>query len=198
MIIKIPEETRILVLEGIAGSGKTTLKEYLRKMFKDRKLQEFTEEELLLGWKHIHVRGVSPLRVDFANVLLDHIEEKLQEDEDLFFILERFHLSMKILEWEFEKEFNRRYEEIVTRLSKLPVFVLITELKDEEIRLRMHHRERNEQWNRYCDEKLIVRGYEDLETLSVDQQKAFFDTAESQSIPYSGIHVDLNIKFLTV
>ena len=99
---------------------------------------------------------------------------------------------MKILEWEFENDFEKRYQAIVDRLKKLPVYILITRLEQSEIRKRMLHRERTSQWRTFCSEKLKLRGYDDLELLSINQQKAYFEAAEAQGIPYSAIHVELD------
>lgn len=192
MNIEIPENARIIIIEGIPGSGKSTFKELLLKHLKDRKLYEYTEQELMLGWKHIHVPHVSSLRLDFANLYIDLFEKILAEDDDAIIVLERFHLSIKVLEWEFENNFNERYEAIIERLRKLPIITLIAKLDLPDIKKRMHHRERSSQWMEFIEEKLVLRGYEDLETLSIEQQKSYFKEAEAQGIPYKEIFVKLN------
>lgn len=185
MLSQIPKDKRIFIIEGIAGSGKTTFKTALRDQFKNRNIYEFGEEELLLGWKHIHVPHMSVLRVDFFNTFLSYIENKLVEEKNSVFIFERFHLSMKVLEWEFENNFNEKYEKIVERIRALPVFILIAKLELSEIRSRMWHRDRNKQWDIFVEEKLKLREFDDLEELSIDQQKQFFDRAEEQKIPFA-------------
>ncbi|MBU2513906.1 AAA family ATPase [bacterium] len=192
MKFEIPNESRVIILEGIAGSGKTTFKGYLKEYFKGQKVYEYTEGELLLGWKHIHVPHVSVVRVDFFELFLDHLEKKLKEDKNVLFLIERFHLSMKILEWEFERDFEKRYERIISRIRQLPVHILIAKLEPAEIRKRMHHRERSSQWEEFVEEKLILRGFDDLEQLSIDQQQRFFSLAEQQGMPYSAVHVELD------
>lgn len=191
MQIALPKDARVIILEGIAGSGKTTLKGYLKKHLKSHAYYEFTEQELLLGWKHIHVPHMSALRLKFIQLFLDDLERKLKAKPEALFILERFHLSIKVLEWEFEGSFAAEYETIVQRLKQLPVHILIAELDREQIRERMHHRERSWQWREFVEEKLTLRGYQDLETLSIEQQKAFFDAASEQGIPFSAIKVEL-------
>ncbi len=192
MYIDIPKNTRVIILEGIAGSGKTTLMEYLKQQFKVPRLYIYLEQELLLGWKHIHIPHVSALRIQFMNLFLDELEKNLEQKEDAIFILERFHLSMKILEWEFENNFDTEYQKIVDRIKKLPVYILIAGLKNDEIKERMHHRERSRQWREYCEEKLELRGFGSLEAVSIAQQEAFFQAAEEQGIPYSSVQVQLN------
>jgi len=185
MLSKIPKDKRIFIIEGIAGSGKTTFKTALRAHFKDRNIYEFSEEELLLGWKHIHVPHMSVLRVQFFNTFLNYIEKKLTEEKNSIFIFERFHLSMKILEWEFESNFTDKYEAIVEKIRALPVFILIVKLELSEIKSRMCHRDRNKQWDIFVEEKLELRGFYNLEELSIDQQKQFFDRAKEQGIPFA-------------
>ncbi len=188
--IEIPEETKILILEGIAGAGKTTLKSLVRQQLKSRNIFEYLEEESLLGWKHIHVPHVSKLRMDYIELFLDYVEKKLEQEEDPLFIFERFHLSIKILEWEFENNFNERYEALLARLKRLPVFIVITTLEKHQIKERMYHRERCKQWDNFIQEKLALRGYDDLYLLSVDQQKGYLDMAEEQGIPFATVNVD--------
>lgn len=193
MKIQLPENARVIILEGIAGSGKTTYKRYLRRALKDRMYYEYSEGELLQSWKHIHIPGLSPVRMDYFERVLDQLEKKLKADEDALFILERFHLSMKILEWEFEKTFQQRYEKLLARIKKLPVHIIIAKVEMWEVRERMLHRERSsKQWMEFVNEKLKLRGYEDLEALSIEQQEKFFSLAEEQGIPYSAIHVELD------
>ncbi|MCG8333968.1 MAG: AAA family ATPase [Proteobacteria bacterium] len=192
MYIDIPKNTRVIVLEGIAGSGKTTLLEYLKQQFKSSRVYVYLEQELLLGWKHVHIPHVSALRIEFMNLFLDELEKNLEQKKEAIFILERFHLSMKILEWEFEKNFDIEYQKIVERVKKLPVHVLISELRGKQIKERMHHRERSRQWREYCEEKLVLRGFADLESVSIAQQEALFEAAQEQGIPYSSVQVQLN------
>lgn len=192
MAIDIPPETRILIIEGIAGSGKTTLRRQLKQQFEQRAIYEFTEEELLLSWKHIHMPHIAALRLQFMHRFLDYVEEKLHREWNDLLILERFHLSHKILEWEFENGFEREYDRLLSRLKKLPVLVLIAELSLSEIEERMYHRERSEQWNQFIEDKLALRGFDDLKRLSVDQQEQYLALVREQGIPFAAVHVELD------
>ena len=189
-MIEIPKETRILIIEGIAGAGKTTLKALLKAYYQDRNIFEYLEEETLLGWKHIHIPHVSSLRLDYCNLFLDYINKKLDEEQNSLFIFERFHLSIKILEWEFEKNFTERYDLLLDRLKKMPVFLVVVELEEGLIKERMDHRERSKQWDNFCKEKLKLRGFNNLEQLSIEQQNGFLRMAEEQEIPYTTVSVN--------
>jgi deoxyadenosine/deoxycytidine kinase len=192
MKVDFPEKARILILEGVSGSGKTTLKGYLKDHLKNRTVYEYIEDDLLLGWKHIHIPHLSVIRVNYFFVLLDYLEKKLKEEPDCLILLERFHLSVKVLEWEFENNFSDKYQDLLSRLQKLPAHILIAKLKPFEIKKRMMHRERTAQWDQFVKEKLALRGYTDLEQLSIEQQEAFFNTAAEQGISYSAIHVEID------
>ena len=189
-MIEIPKETKILIIEGVAGAGKTTLKEILKKYYQDRNIFEFLEEETLLGWKHIHIPHIANLRLDYCNLFLDYIEKKLKEEQNPLFIFERFHLSIKILEWEFENNFLKRYEALLNRLNQLPVFLIIVELEETIIKERMFHRERSKQWDNFIEEKLKLRSCENLEQLSIEQQNGFLNMAKEQKTPFTAVKVD--------
>ncbi len=192
MKVDFPENARILILEGISGSGKTTLKGYLKNSLKGRKLYEYTEDDLLLGWKQVHIPHLSVVRIAYFKIFLDYLEKKLADEPDCLILLERFHLTAKILEWEYENDFENNYQLVLSHLKQLPVHILIAKLKPFEIRKRMMHRERTAQWNQFIKEKLVLRGYDDLEKLSIEQQEAYFRIADEQDIPYSPIHVEID------
>jgi len=185
MILKdIIENRKIIIIEGIAGAGKTTLKNSLRQYLKNKKLYEFSEEELLLGWKHIYIPGISMLRLEYLNLVLDYIEEKLKIDKKVVFILERFHISTLIFENSMPSDFMRKYSRLLARLQRLPVYIIIPYLKPAEIADRSLHSERSEQWRDYLSEKLKFRQYSDLETLYTAEQKKVFEIAKKQKIPH--------------
>jgi thymidylate kinase len=177
----VPKDAKIIIIEGIAGAGKTTLKDQLKEQFKHKKVYAFSEEEVLFGWKHIHLKGISSLRFKLHNILLDFIEGKL--NEDVLFIIDRFHISLKVLE--LEEGFDEEYAKILSRVRKLPVHVVIPTLDRSEIKERVAHKERTEQWTDYLDEKLKLRGFTDIETMYVSEQQKVLDLAEKQGISFS-------------
>lgn len=183
--MKIAKEARIIIIEGITGSGKSTLQKNIRINFKDKKIYTFTEEELLLSWKHIHIPRISLLRMALFNKLLDYIENKLSNDKNLVFILDRFHISVKLLEWENDKNFEKSYSDLILRIKRLPVQIMIPILKDSQIKERAVHKERGIQWSDYLKEKLNLRGSSSLTSLLVKEQKNILKIANEQGIPYS-------------
>jgi len=185
----IPKDARVIILEGIAGSGKTTLKRQLKEVFRHREVYEFSEEELFLGWKHVHLPHLSPMRLAYYHILLDYIDHKLAEEPEAIFILERFHLSVIVLEWEFEANFEEDYRRLLDRLRRMPILILLAKLDPAKLKERMLHRERSRQWDNFIQEKLALRNYSDLERLSIDQQAAYFRQAQLQGIPYAATEV---------
>ena len=161
----------------------------LLNRFKDRNVYVFKEEELLLGWKHNHIPNISPLRIEFFSNLLDHIEEKLKHDRKSIFILERFHISLEIMDLGRNKDFERNYSRLISRVKKLPVFILIPTLDESVIEEKSAHMERGYQWAEFLKDKLKLRGFSDIKSLYADEQRKVLKLAEEQGIPYSEVNV---------
>jgi thymidylate kinase len=181
----IPNNARVVIIEGIAGAGKTTLHDVLKDHFKDKKIYIFTEEELLMSWKHVFIPNLLSLRIKFLNNILDYIETELKKDDDSIFILERFHITVKIFFLGAKNEFHDEYELLLSRVRKLPVCVLIPKLKESQIKERSAHKERGHQWDEYLRLKLEYRGYDDLEKIYIDEQRQVIDITKEQKIPFS-------------
>src|SRR5918992_63650 len=47
----ILSSSRIIILEGISGSGKDTLQKYLKSKLRSRVVHDYSEGELLWSWK---------------------------------------------------------------------------------------------------------------------------------------------------
>ncbi|MFT4302949.1 MAG: hypothetical protein ACMXYG_00125 [Candidatus Woesearchaeota archaeon] len=182
--MKIPNDKRLIIIEGIAGSGKSTFINILKNNFKNKKVYTFTEEELLMTWKHVFLNDINELRLNYLNKLIDFIELKLLEDNNTVFILERFHLTLKIFFIDDNKELLSMYNQLLSRITRLPVLILIPILKDSGINERSMHKERDLQWKEYLDNKLNNRGYDDLKKMYKDEQKLLMDLANKQGIPY--------------
>ena len=50
---RIALDTRVLIIEGISGSGKDTFQTYLKKKLKGRNVHDYSEGELLHSWKQL-------------------------------------------------------------------------------------------------------------------------------------------------
>src|SRR5438045_6430206 len=93
LLDKIPLNSRVLIIEGISGSGKDTFQRYLKKKLEGRDVYDYSEGEVLHSWKQLKVEGISKLRVKFMKLFVDHVRNIVSRDENAVFLLNRFHLS---------------------------------------------------------------------------------------------------------
>ena len=64
-------ESRVIVVEGISGSGKDTFQSYLGKMLKDRDIYDYSEGEVLHSWKHLQIDGIAKIRIEFMKLFVN-------------------------------------------------------------------------------------------------------------------------------
>src|SRR6266404_9185006 len=64
-------DARVLIIEGISGSGKDTFQTYLKKKLKDRDVYDYSEGELLQSWNQLQIRGIFRLRVKFMKLFVN-------------------------------------------------------------------------------------------------------------------------------
>ncbi len=72
-IERIALDCRVLIIEGISGSGKDTVQTYLKKKLKDRDVYDYSEGEVLHSWKQLQIEGILKLRVKFMRTLSVHV-----------------------------------------------------------------------------------------------------------------------------
>ena len=65
---RIASDSRVLVVEGISGSGKDTFQTYLKKKLKNRDVYDYSEGEVLHSWKQLQIEGILKLRVKFMKL----------------------------------------------------------------------------------------------------------------------------------
>lgn len=119
MEIVIDKNIRIFILEGIAGAGKNTLYRLIKEQLSDRIVYGFAEEELLFTWKQAWVNNIDEMRLYFFENLLDYCEECLQENPDVIFIFNRFHISYAIFHSQDTLDKQNRYAILIERLKKM-------------------------------------------------------------------------------
>ena len=90
---RIVLDSRVLIIEGISGSGKDTLQTYLKKKLKDRDVYDYSEGELLQSWNQLQIEGIFKLRVKFMKLFVNYVKDIVSRDENAVFLLNRFHLS---------------------------------------------------------------------------------------------------------
>ena len=184
---KISLDSRLLIVEGISGSGKDTFQTYLKKELRGRDLYDYSEGELLLSWNHLLIRGIFKLQVQLMKLFVRYVSEILSREENAVFLLNRFHLSAYVLEITKQPKLEREYDAIVNTLRTLPVHVFILELDENEIATRSLHPERSSAWQKFQQQIVEREGFRDRIERYLWQQRLMLDTAEKQQIPYSVI-----------
>lgn len=191
MKVNIPNKARIIIIEGVAGSGKDTLQQLLKAQFKNKAVYDYSEEDLLFTWKLARVKGIAKLRLELLNYFTDFMSETMKEEPQGIFLLNRFHLSNYMAHVSKDKSLQPQYELIVNKLKKLPVHILLLQLSGEEIDRRSSHMERPKSWKKYQKAMVKKEGFINRVERYLNEQKLMLDEAKKDSIPYSIIHLAL-------
>jgi thymidylate kinase len=181
---KIALHSRILIVEGISGSGKDTFQTYLKTKFRDRDVYDYSEGEVLHSWKQLEIKGVLKLRVKFMKLFVNHMRDIVLRDENAVYLLNRFHLSTYASTIIQQPKLEKEYDEIINVLRTLPVHIFILKLDENEIEKRSLHPERSGAWQKFQEQ--IAGGASFRERLET-QQRVILEAAEKQQIPYSVI-----------
>ena len=182
---RIAFDSRVLIIEGISGSGKDTLQTYLKGTLRDRDVHDYSEGEVLQSWNQLQIGGIFDLRVKFMKLFVNHVKDIVSRDENAFFILNRFHLSAYVMTIMQQPKLEREYDEIVNVLRTLPVHVFIMHLDENEIETRSLHPERSTAWQKFQQEIVKKEGFRDRLERYTWQQGLLLEAAERQQIPYS-------------
>jgi len=179
--------SRVLIIEGISGSGKDTLQAYLKRKLKDRDVYDYSEGELLQSWNQLQIEGIFKLRVKFMKLFVNYVKDTLSREENAVFLLNRFHLSAYVMTIIPQPKLQREYDEMINVLRTLPVHVFILQLNKDEIEKRSLHPERSVAWKKF-QERIVKRdGFRDRLERYIWQQRLMLEAAERQQIPYSVI-----------
>src|SRR5688572_1818214 len=138
----ILSSSRILILEGISGSGKDTFQKYLKSKLKGRDVYDYSEGEVLHSWKQLQIEGIFELRVKFMKHFVNYVRDIVSRDENAVFLLNRFHLSTYASTIIQQPKLEQEYDEIINILKTLPVHVFILQVDENEIEKRSLHPER--------------------------------------------------------
>ena len=182
LLDKIALESRVIVVEGISGSGKDTFQAYLKKKFRSRDVYDYSEGDVLHSWKQLQIQGILKLRVKFMNLFVNYVRDIVSRDENAVFLLNRFHLSTYASTIIQQPKLAREYDEIIDVLRMLPVHVFILQLDDNEIEKRSLHPERSGAWQKFQQE---IVGTDSFRDRLKKQQRLILEAAKRQQIPYS-------------
>ena len=181
---KIALDSRVLIIEGISGSGKDTFQTYLKKKLKDRDVYDYSEGEVLHSWKQLQIEGILKLRVKFMKLFVNYVRDIVSRDENAVFLLNRFHLSTYASTIIQQPKLEKEYDEIINILRTLSVHVFILQVDASEIEKRSLHPERSGAWQKFQQQIAEKNSFRDrLER----QQRLILEAANRQQIPYSVI-----------
>jgi thymidylate kinase len=184
---RIASDSRILIIEGISGSGKDTLQAYLKKTLADRDVYDYSEGELLQSWNQLQIGGIFELRVKFMKLFVSYIKDIVTRNANAVFLMNRFHLSTYVSTIVRQPALQRAYDEIINVLRTMSVHVFILELDDDEIEKRGLHPERSSAWQKHQQQIVKKEGFRDTLARHIWQQRLILEAAERQQIPYSVI-----------
>ena len=189
--INLPKKARVIIVEGVAGSGKDTVQQLLKQQLKNHAVLDYSEGELLFTWKLARVKGIAKLRLDFLNCFADFMSETIKNEPQSIFLLNRFHLSNYMAHVSKDENLKPQYEQVVKKLKKLPVYILFLQLSAEEIDKRSSHKERPTSWKKYQQLMVKKEGFINRVERYLNEQKVMLEQAEKDSLPYSIIHFGL-------
>lgn len=190
-LCKIALEKRVIIIEGISGSGKDSFQAYLKRKLRDRAVYDFSEGEVLHSWKQLQIEGISQLRVRFMKLLVHYIKQTLSKDENIVFLLNRFHLSTYFSTIARYPRLAKAYGEVINGLRELPVHIFILLLDKEEIEVRGRHPERSNAWRRHQREIVNKEGFSDTLRRHIWQQELILKAARQQGLPFSLIKMEI-------
>jgi thymidylate kinase len=186
---RVALDSRVLIIEGISGSGKDTFQTYLKKKLKGRDVYDYSEGELLQSWNQLQIGGIFKLRIKFMKLFVNYVKDVVSRDENAVFLLNRFHLSAYVMTIVQQPKLEREYDEIINVLRTLPVHVFILQLDENEIEKRTLHPERSGAWQKFQQQIVKKEGFRDRLERYIWQQALILQAAERQQIPYSVIKV---------
>ena len=186
LLDRIVLESRVLIVEGISGSGKDTFQMYLKNKLAGRDVYDYSEGEVLHSWKQLQIEGIFELRIKFMKLFMNYVRDIISQDESAVFLMNRFHLSTYASTIIQQPKLEREYDEIINVLRMLPVHVFILQLNENEIEKRSLHPERSGAWQKF-QQKIVEKG--GFRGRLERQQNLILEAAKRQQIPYSTIKV---------
>jgi thymidylate kinase len=185
LLERIVLDSRVLIIEGISGSGKDTFQTHLKKKLKDRDVYEYSEGELLLSWNQRPIKDIFKLQVRLMRNFIDYVADTINRDDRAVFLLNRFHLSTYTMGVTEQPKLECEYNIVLKKLRTLPTHVFILQLMDSEIESRSAHPERGAAWHKFQQHILEREGFQSFVKRNALLQKAMVETAIRQQIPFS-------------
>ena len=190
----ILSSSRIIILEGISGSGKDTFQKYLKSKLRGRNVYDYSEGELLLSWNQRPIKDIFKLQVRLMRNFIDYAADTIESDDRAVFLLNRFHLSTYTMGVTEQPKLEREYNIVLKKLRTLPAHVFILQLMDSEIESRSSHPERGAAWHKFQQHILEREGFQNFVKRNALLQKAMVETAIRQQIPFSILRLPSEIN----
>jgi thymidylate kinase len=184
----ILSSNRIIIIEGITGSGKDTFQKYLKSKLRGRVIHDYTEGEMLWSWKHQLIKDIFKMQIRLMRNFLSYVAAALENDHKAVFLLNRFHLStyaMYTTSITRQMWLERQYNMVIKALRALPTHVFLLQLMEEEMEIRASHPERGIAWRRFQERILEREGFGSFVKRNATLQKTMIETAIQQKIPFS-------------
>jgi thymidylate kinase len=188
LLERIALESRVIIVEGISGSGKDTFQEYLKSKLRSRVVHDYSEGDLLWSWKHQQIKDIFKMQIRLMRNFLDYVAVTLERDDKALFLLNRFHLStytMYTTGITEQATLEREYNMVIKALRALSTHVFLLQLMEGEMEARSSHPERGVAWRRFQQHILEREGFGNFVKRNVALQKAMIETAMRQNIPFS-------------
>ena len=185
---RIASESRVLIIEGISGSGKDAFQMFLKKNLNGRDVYDYSEGEVLQSWNQLQIKGILGLRVKFMKFFVNYVRDVVTQDKNAVFLLNRFHLSAYVMTILQQPKLEAEYNVIINVLRTLSVHVFILQLNESEIEKRSLHPERTGAWRKFQQQIVKKDGFRDRVERYIWQQRLMLAAAEKQQIPYSVIN----------
>jgi hypothetical protein len=192
-------DSRVIIVEGISGSGKDTFQTYLKKKLKDRVVHDYSEGELLWSWKHQQIKDIFKMQIRLMRNFLDFVAVTLERDDKALFLLNRFHLStytMYTTRITGQATLEHEYNMVIKALRALRTHVFLLQLMEGEMEARSSHPERGVAWHRFQQHILEREGFGNFVKRNVALQKAMIETAIRQQIPFSILRLPSSTKLV--
>jgi len=140
---------------------------------------------LLQSWKQLHIEGVLRLRLRFMKLFAKYMAEVVRKQNNVVFLLNRFHLSTYVYAVAQDPRFEREYNSMIQLLRKLPIHVIVLLLEESEIAQRSIHPERSAAWRDHQAQIINKEGFRNTLNRHIWQQEQILRAVKSQKIPYS-------------